>query len=189
MLLVEFSEQTILNHHIPAFTLFDGELLVIRFPHSPEALDARRMMKQLLGGAESPPGVVLHAPLAVVTDHSQLGIRQRWFPETIGQHLKKNANPASPYYDRIYQVHESLTPARRINTLAGNPRRQLALFKTLSWNDRIVFSLEGVDPIGGETIFGFVQEAVAKGGAAILLDHCDEFLDKCTRFVVVKPVS
>lgn len=183
MLLVEFSEQTIHGYRIPAFTLSDGELVLIRFPNNPNAYEARQALKRLLSGAESAGGVILHTPLSVVADHSQLGFWQRWFPDTIEQHLKKNANPTSPYYDRIYEVHESLIPRRRINTLAGTPRRQLALFKTLSWSDKIVFSLEGVDPTGGESIFGFVQDAVSQGGAAILIDQYNEFAEKCTRVV------
>ncbi|WP_212003058.1 hypothetical protein [Chitinophaga sp. HK235] len=54
--------------------------------------------------------------------------------------------------------------------------------------NHIIFDLAGLDPMGGKEVFGIVKEHVKKGGAAILLDHVDEFRQECDQYVEIAPI-
>ena len=113
--------------------------------------------------------------------------KENWFryhflPMTVGTYLNKYANKANPVYKRIYDI-PWMTPKIKVQTLAGNPRRQLSIFKTLSWTSNLIFDLAGVDPQGGQDIYSFVKTIVEHGGSAVLFDWSDEFKHDCTTFI------
>jgi hypothetical protein len=71
---------------------------------------------------------------------------------------------------RIYETKD-IKPTTRISRLPGNPRKLLSLLTTLSWTDKIIFDLAGVDPVGGQEVFNLVKRQIGNSGAAILMTH------------------
>ncbi|OOQ59203.1 hypothetical protein BC343_29015 [Mucilaginibacter pedocola] len=105
-----------------------------------------------------------------------------WIPITVNSYLKRHANPANSIYEKAF-IDPRVRRKTKIVSLPGNLRRELAIYTVLSNTNNIIFDLAGVDHEGGVTIYNNVKEAIDVGGAAILIDTCDEFKNDCTTFV------
>jgi hypothetical protein len=73
-----------------------------------------------------------------------------------------------------------MTGQKKVNALAGSPRKLLSLYATLSKTKNIVFDLVGVDPLGANDIYIIINETVNNGEAAMLLDNFDVLRNNCT---------
>lgn len=157
-------------------------MAVIQFPDGPFYYPLMIEMKDIFIGKTSKDGVDIASPFTYA-DHIRLtGIRNRFFPLTVGGYLEKHANKENPVATKIYD-YAFITPKTKINTIPGNPKRKLAVYATLSRTNKIVFDLAGVDPMGCDDIYNTVKEAVGAEGAAILIDWNDEFKNKCNVFL------
>lgn len=182
MVLVKFNKQIISDFLIPSFKVNSGDIVVIQFPNGPYFYPLMMEMKDIFTGKTPKDGVEVLSPFKYPDHMWKTTFRHRFFPLTVGGYLEKYAIRESPLATKIYE-YSFITPKTKINTIPGNPRRKLAVYATLSWTNKIVFDLAGVDPMGAEDIYNTVKEAVGADGAAILIDWNDEFKNKCNVFV------
>lgn len=109
-------------------------------------------------------------------------------PLTIQRYIKIVSNPAGELPQKIYELMGA-EPSRKINTLAGTPRKLLTVAATFSWTNNIIFELTGVDPVGGQKVYDLVKSQIGSNGAAILIDSYDDFKEDCTNFIKSKAVN
>lgn len=112
---------------------------------------------------------------------------KRLFAPTVGKYLRDSGNNVR-LRDRINQI-DGITPKTKVGSLAGFQRRLLSVCRTLTFTKNIIVDLAGVDPGGGTEIFALLRNNAKKKGAVILVDHCDEFKDSCSKFIVAERIA
>lgn len=136
----------------------------------------------LLTGKERNENIQLKSELRFVNHISESNWRSMFWPMTVKGYINKYGNPESNVTNLVYE-HEDMKQETKICRLPGSPKKILSLLTTFSWTDKIVFDLAGVDPLGGQRAYEMVKKQLGNTGAAILIDHCDEFKNDCTQFV------
>lgn len=184
-MLIDFKGLKTNDFYIPPFTLSEGEIVVLNLQNGMHFYELSMWLKDLFTGNIKHESIIVNSPLSFVAYFKESFWRRNVFPVTVKEFLKKNANPKSNYSRKIYDI-TWITDAIRVNTLAGTPRKMLTLYATLSKTNNIVFDLSGVDPMGGEQVYDIVKAVVKNGGSAILLDHCSEMKNNCTRYLEVE---
>lgn len=179
---LQFHQQTVDNFLIPSFSLTKGEIVIINLPNGVFFRPVELILIDIFTGKTYNDRVDIQAPFKYAEHFRENWFRSRFLPMTVGTYLDKNANKTNQVYKKIYEI-PWMTPKIKIQTLAGNPRRQLSIYTTLSWTSNLIFDLAGVDPQGGRDIYEFVKTAVQQGGSAILFDWSDEFKNDCTAFI------
>jgi hypothetical protein len=185
MMLIDFKGLKTNDFYIPPFTLSEGEIIVLNLQNGMHFYELSMWIKDLFTQKIKHESIIVNSPLSFVDYFKESFWRRNVFPVTVKEFLKKNADAKSNYAGKIYDI-TWITDATRVNTLAGTPRKMLTLYATLSKTNNIVFDLSGVDPIGGEQIYDIVKAVVKNGGSAILLDHCPEMKNNCTRYLEVE---
>ena len=171
--------------YISPFTLNVGELVVLNLFNGPHFYETEMLLKDIFSCRTKDKNVVVHQKLTFVEHFKEPKLRRLLYPVTVGEYLEKNANSNSPYANKIYEINW-IKPQTKLNTLAGNPRRLLALYATLSITEKIIFDVVGQDPKGARATYEVVSHAVDKGGAAILLDSSGDFRDRCTKYIEIQ---
>jgi hypothetical protein len=181
-MILQFSEQIINNLLVPSFSLAKGEIVIIQIPEGALFYPLKQQIVEVLTGKVVNDSIEIVSPLKFVADFKESYFRYRFFPTTIDSLHNKNANRANPVYKNIYRT-EGLTHQTKLKKVDNTLRRLISLYTTLSWTNNIVFDLTGIGPQGGQDIYRIVKAMVNSGGAAILIDHCDEFQNDCTMFI------
>ncbi|MFT3679939.1 MAG: hypothetical protein QM791_06680 [Ferruginibacter sp.] len=180
-MLLQFHQQTVDNFLIPSFSLTKGEIVIINLPNGSFFRPIELTLIDIFTGKTSNDKIDIEASFKYAEHFRESWFRGHFFPMTVGTYLNRNANKTNPVYKKIYDM-PWMTPKIKVQTLAGNPRRQLSIYTTLSWTSNLIFDLAGVDPQGGQDIYDFVKTIVQQGGSAILFDWSDEFKNDCTTF-------
>jgi len=170
------------KYYVPPFILNEGEIIIINLFNGPYFHETEMFLKDLFCGKTPHENVIIHKKMTFVEHFRESKFRDIFYPMTVGEYLKKNANPASPYSEKIYET-EWINKKIKVNTLAGNPRRLLTLYSTLTKTQNIVFDLVGQDPMGAQEAYKIVKEVVKNGGSAILLDGYDDMKNDCTKYI------
>jgi hypothetical protein len=187
-MLLRFPEQNIHNFIIPAFQINEGEIAVIDLWGGALFSPFLSEIKDLLR-SQTPKSNVEIDPRFRFVEHFLDGLfRFYFFPATISRYHQKYANKDNPIYKEIYQI-PWLTKKIKVHTLAGTAKRKLEVYTALSSTNLLIFDLVGVDPKGGKEIFEIVKQAIVPNGAAIILDHCDEFKEQCNTFIKVNYIG
>ncbi|MBL0741430.1 hypothetical protein [Chryseolinea lacunae] len=173
------------NLYIPPFTLERGTIVVIQLPSGFHFSRQLFRLVDFFTGTEEHDAVAVQAKLKFANHIIEEGWTRFFYPLTVGRYIKKSANPTSDLAQQIYEA-ERLRPDTCISTLPGGTRKMLSLLSVFSWTDKIVFDLMGSDPMGGQEAFNLVRKQIGRSGAAILIDHNDEFKNDCTKFVVAE---
>lgn len=126
--------------------------------------------------------VVVHKSLTFVEHFIEPKLRRLFYPVTVGEYLKKNANLDNPYTTKIHEI-EWINKNTKVNTLSGNPRRLLSLYATLSKTNNIVFDLVAQDPKGAQKTYKIVKDVVKNDGLAIVLDCFEDLKNDCTKYI------
>lgn len=170
------------TYYIPPFDLNEGEIVVLNLFNGQHFYDTEMYLKDIFIGNTRNKNVVVNQKMTFVEHFIEPKIRRLFYPITVGEYLRKKSNLSSPYASKIYEI-EWINEKTRINTLAGNLRRLLSLYVTLSKTKNIVFDVVGQDPKGAEEAYRIVKEVLNKGGSAILLDCFDDMKNDCTKYV------
>lgn len=181
-MLLQFHQQTVDNFIIPSFSVGTNEIVVIQLPNGPFFRPLMSVLVDILTGKIANEKVDILSSFAYAKHFEESWFRYHFSPMTVGDYLNKYANKANPLYKKIYDI-PWMNAKIKVQTLAGNPRRQLSIYTTLSWTSNLIFDLAAVDPQGGQYIYSFVKTMVLQGGSAILFDYCDEFKNDCTTFI------
>lgn len=171
--------------YIPPFILNEGEIVVLHLSNRPISWEERILIIDILCGNTIHKNVVVHKKLTYVPHFLEPNWRHFFYPVTVGEYLRKHANLDSPFASKIYEI-EWMHKRIKFKTLAGNPRRLLCLYSTLSKTANIVFDVVGQDSQGAEQSYQTVKEVVNKGGAAILLDSFGDMKNDCTKYIEVQ---
>jgi hypothetical protein len=174
--------------YIQPFELNPGEIIVLYLFNGVHFYETEMYLKDIFTGKTVNESVTVNKPLTFVEHFIEPGLRRMFYPVSVGEYLKKHANPESHFATKIYEW-DWITPKTKVNNLAGSPRGRLRLFATLSRTNNIVFDFVGQDPKGCEESYGIIKECVKNGGAAILLDCCKDMKDDCTKYIELEWVS
>lgn len=170
------------DYYIPPFTLKKGEMLVLNLQNGMHFYNLSMQLKDIFSGKVKHERVAINSALSFVDYFKEPAWRRALYPVTVKEFLKKNSNTKNRSADKIYDI-KWITGATKVNTLAGSPRKLLTLYATLSKTKHIVFDLSGIDPRGTEEIFNIVKEEIKNDGAAILLDHCANMKQNCSKYL------
>ena len=167
---------------VPPFNINVGEIVVLYLFNGQHFFNTEMFLKDIFCGKTRDGNVVIHKEFTFVEHFIEPKLRRLFYPVTVGEYLKINADLKSPYASKIYEI-DWINEKTSVNTHAGNPRRLLSLYATLSKTKNIVFDLVGQDPKGAEATYKVVKEVVNKGGSAILLDCFKHMKNDCTKYV------
>lgn len=171
--------------YIPPFDLREQELIVLYLFNGQHFYETEMLLKDIFCGRTKNENVVVYKNLTFVEHYIESKLRRLFYPVTVGEYLKANANLKSSFATKIYEI-KWIDQKTKVHTLGANPRRLLSLYATLSKTNNIVFDLVGQDPKGAEKIYNIVKEVVKAGGSAILLDNFDEMKDNCTKYIEIQ---
>lgn len=168
--------------YIPPFNLNVGEIVVLCLFNGQHFYETEMFLKDIFCGKTKDKNVVVHKKSTFVEHFIEPKLRRLFYPITVGEYLKKNANLDSPYANKIYET-EWINEKTKVNSLDGTPKRLLCLYTTLSKTDNIIFDVAGQDPKGAEKTYEIVKGVVKKGGSAILLDCFEDMKNDCTNYI------
>lgn len=168
--------------YIPPFELNPGEIIVLHLFNGAHFYKTEMYLKDIFTGKIVTESVTVNKPLTFVEHFIEPRLRRMFYPVSVGEYLKRNADPKSHFATKIYEWHW-ITSKTKVNTLAGSPRGRLRLYATLSRTNNIVFDFVGQDPKGAEESYAIIKECVKNGGAAILLDYCKDMKNDCTKYL------
>ena len=168
--------------YIPPFDLKKGEIVVLYLFNGQHLYETEMFLKDIFCGKTKDTNVMVYEDLTFAEHFIEPKLRRLFYPVTVGEYLKKNANLGNPYATKIYDI-EWINEKTKVNTLAGNPRKLLCLYATLSKTNKIIFDVAGQDPKGAEETYEIVKEVVKKGGSAILLDCFKDMKKDCTTYI------
>lgn len=173
------------TYYIPPFELRDGELVVIYLYGGAHYHDLKTELVNLFTGKTRNDNVTIFRPLAFVEHFKESAFRRLFYPVTVGEYLSKNAKSNNHFATKIYDI-DWISEKTKVNTLAGNVRKLLCLYSTLSNTKDIVFDLVEQDPQGALETYKIVKDTIRKGGSAILLDWTDDMKEDCTHFITIE---
>jgi hypothetical protein len=173
------------SFYIPPFDLNEGELIVINLFNGRHFHETEMFLKDLFTSKTKNKNVRLFNKLAFVEHFFESPFRRLFYPVTVKEYLRKNADPGSSFATKIYEI-KWISEKTNVNHLAGTTKMLLRLYATLSKKKNIVFDLVGVDPQGAQEIYELVKETVSNGGSAILLDHCKDMRINCSKYIELK---
>lgn len=168
--------------YIPPFDLNQGEIVVLFLFGGQHFYETEMFLKDIFTGRTADKNVEIKEKLSFVEHFKEPKLRRLFYPMTVEEYLKRNANLDSSFASKIYEI-DWINKKTKVNSLAGNPRRLLSLYATLSMTKNIVLDLVGQDPKGAAETYEVVKEVVKKGGSAILLDYFDDMKNDCTKYV------
>ena len=166
---------------IPAFELNKGEIIELYLYSGAHFYDLEMELVKIFTGQKAHENVKLNESLKFVEHFKESRIHSLLFPTTVRKYLNQKGRRNAEELERIYDV-DYIKPNTRIITLAGDPRKWLSLWATLSHSDKIIFDLAGLDPLGAEKTLNYIREYTGKGGAALLLAHFDKFETECSKY-------
>jgi hypothetical protein len=170
------------KYFIPPFDLNEGEIIVIHLGNGQHFYEAEIFLKDIFTGKTINNNLKVNRPLKFVEHFFEPTIRRLIYPVTVGEYLRKNANLKDKFSEKIFETNWINTKTK-VNTLAGNPRKLLSLYSTLSKTKNIVFDLAGQDAQGAKDTYEIVKTCVNNGGSAILLDSFDDMKTDCTKYI------
>lgn len=170
------------SFYIPPFELNEGEIIVLNLLGGQHFYETEMYLKDIFCGKSKNEDVLVHKRLAFVAHFLEPQFSRLFYPMTVGRYLKKNANFDSPFATKIYET-DWIKERTKVNTLAGNPRKLLSLYATLSNTDCTVFDVVGQGLQGARDTYKIVKNVVKNGGSAILLDCFGDFKNDCTKYI------
>lgn len=172
-------------YYIPPFELSEGELVVIYLYGGVHYYDLKMELVDIFTGKTRNDNVNIFRPLTFVEHFKESTFRRLFYPMTVGKYLNKKANLKNNFAAKIYDI-DWISKKTKVNTLAGNSRKLLCLYSTLSKTTDIVFDLAGQDPQGALDTYKIVRDTIRNGGSGILIDWADDMKDDCTKFITIE---
>lgn len=173
------------TYYIPPFELRNGELVIIYLYGGAHYYELKTELVDIFTGKTRCENVNVLRELTFVEHFKESAFRRLFCPVTVEEYLSKNANSKSNFATRIYDFGW-ISKNTKVNTLAGNPRKLLSLYSTLSKTTHIVFDLVGQDPLGALETYKMVKDTIREGGAAILIDWAGDMKYDCSKFIKIE---
>lgn len=176
------------KYYLPPFVLNKGEIIVVYLNTVPDCYDNGMFLKDIFTGKTKHENVIILKNLTFVEHFKESKFRRFFYPITVGEYLKKNADLNSPFSNKIYE-NNWIKKNTHVNTLAGTSRKLLSLYSTLSRTKDIVFDLAALDPLGVENTYKIVREITMNGGSAILLDCFEDMKNNCSKYIELQLIK
>jgi hypothetical protein len=169
------------SFYMPPFAIENGEIVIINFP-GPYLLPYVLKMVDIFTGETPMDDLKVNGHFKFAKHFSETNWKGLLFPTTVKDYIRKEANPGSDLPKKIYD-EKYIKPNTKLNTLPGTPRKLLSIYAALSWTNKIIFDLAGLDRLGTLRIYQMVKDHVCGSGAAILIDGYQFNDDSCPVFV------
>jgi hypothetical protein len=170
------------SFYIPPFDLNEGEIIVINLFNGRHFHETEMFLKDLFISKTKNKNVRLFNLFAFVEHFFESPFRRLFYPVTVKEYLKKNADLRNSFATKIYEI-KWISEKTKVNCLATMPGMLLRLYAALSKKKNIVFDLVGLDPQDAQEIYALVRQNVRNGGSAILLDHCKDRSMNCSKYI------
>lgn len=171
--------------YLPPFELKRGDIVVIFLYNGSHVFDIEMYLKNIFNGSIRHESVIINQELTFVEYIRESAFRRIFYPITVREYLKKNANLENFYAKKIYET-DWIDQKTKINNLPGNPRKQLSLYSTLSKTNNIMFDLIGQDPSGAKETYEVIKEEISKGGSAIFFDNFQDMKNDCSKYIEIE---
>lgn len=170
--------------YLPPFELKEGEIILIKLANDNLVSEIENSLKELLSGKKNNSKIILFKKILVVENIIESFFQYHFYPLTVGNYIKRNANSKSSIPQRIYEI-EWINSKTKLRKLPGNPRKLLSLYTTLSKNNNIIFDMFGQDQQGRRETFNIVKKNIEKSGCAILIDCFDSLENESAKCIEV----
>jgi len=170
--------------YLPAFTLYKGETIGIYIGNN-DSYSAQQLITSIIIGKIKDLNLILHQNFTFVDYVREPEWRGIFHPVTVGEYLKKNADPNTHYAQRIYE-YEWINKKTKISRLPGNPRKLLSLYSALSKKRNIITDFAGQDQQGILYTFNIIKEETSTGITAVLFDIFKNFENSCDHYVEIQ---
>ena len=174
--------------YLPPFVLNEGEIIVVYLSNVPDCYDNGMFLKDIFTGKNKHENVIIFKNLTFIEHFKESKFRRFFYPITVGEYLRKNADLNSPFSNKIYE-NNWIKKNTHVNTLAGTSRKLLSLYSTLSRTKDIVSDLAALDPLGVENTYEIVREITMNGGSAILLDCFKDMKNNCSKYIELQLIK
>ncbi|GEM_PF-664784 len=173
------------QYFIPPFELREGELVVIYMESHRYLEDIKLELVSILAGIKKHKNVNVIKSLTFAESIKESMLKSIINPMSVGRYLKRNANLKSTVVSRIFEI-DTFTKKDKVKNLNTSERKRLSLCSVFSKTKNIAFDLRGEGVNFYLKTYEFVQEEVKNGGAAILIDWCDDLKNNCSKFITIE---
>ena len=173
------------QYFIPPFELCEGELIIIYMENHRYLEDMKLELVSILAGMKKHKNVQVLKPLTFAKSIEESMLRRVINPMSVGRYLKRNANLESSVVSRIFEI-DTFTKKDKIKNLNTSERKRLSRCSVFSKTKNVSFDLRGEGVNYYLKTYEFVKEEVKNGGAAILVDWCDDLKNNCSKFITIE---
>lgn len=173
------------QYFIPPFELCEGELIIIYMENHRYLEDMKLELVSILAGMKKHKNVQVLKPLTFAKSIEESMLRRVINPMSVGRYLKRNANLESSVVSRIFEI-DTFTKKDKIKNLNTSERKRLSLCSVFSKTKNVSFDLRGEGVNFYLKTYEFVKQEVKNGGAAILVDWCDDLKNNCSKFITIE---
>lgn len=167
------------TYYIPPFTLCEGEIIVLYLYNGKHLYDTEIFLRDIFCGKTKHENVTLYRKMTFVEYFKRSYFRDTFFPLTVKRYLKKNANPKSSLYQKIFEDKwKWIAPETRLEKIPGTPKKLLTLYAALSKTKDIVFDLGALDDEGYEYSFKSIEGIIKQDDGSAILLHCFDNMEE-----------
>jgi len=171
--------------YIPPFVLYEGEMILVNLLSYIYFQEKLKVIKDIFCGKTKHENVIVHEKILFMEHFQESFFRYNFYPTTVGEYLKKNADLNNPFARKIYEF-EGVTKKTKVKNLPFKENKLLHVYAALSKSKKIAFDLMGVGAEVTEMKFKMIHDIVENGGSAILIDCYDDMKDRCTKYLEVQ---
>jgi hypothetical protein len=178
-MLLSFKEQIIEDFQIPSFNLNEGEIVILEIRNIAKSYDLSTKLIEIF--------TEMNSKFIYVEHIKQNSFIYKLFPLTVEKYLR-NCDKNSIYKNKIYEI-DWIKPKTKIDIIAGNNRRLLALYKTLTFKKNIIIDFVGCDPQGSIDIYKILKENQKENGTTILFDYFNGFKNENAKHIQIEYIG
>jgi hypothetical protein len=150
---------------VPAFTLRNGDWIVLRWPEA-FGTDSEDLLYEALGGVSIHAGLRRYCEGKVVTAFGKWAERSFAGCGTVGALLEALRPEARKVFEPQIRARH-LPPGAPLSHLPATPRVLGGLMLASLAKEIVVFNTSGLDPMGARTVYAYVAAELAKGAGFI----------------------
>ncbi|MEN4761734.1 hypothetical protein ABEG63_15475 [Chryseobacterium sp. C39-AII1] len=173
------------HFYVPPFELNKGEAIVIKLINDEQSFNIEMFLKDIFNAKIKHKNTLINQPFTFVDYIREPEFRRIFFPITVGEYLKKNANLSNSYSEKIYEI-DWINKKTKISMLPGNPRKLLSLYSVLSKFQNIIVDFAGQDLQGIEFCCNIILEEIYKGGSVIIFDATNSVRNNHFKYIEIE---
>lgn len=183
-MLISFNGQQTGDIHIPPFSLSDGEIAIMSIPAGTRQQEIRSLCTEVLLSLTQ-HGIKTETPFMYVDGPQQSLVGRLFNPMSVKDYIRKHANLANSIAQLVYDLDDEIYPRHRMNALSSLQLKMVTLYTALSWTNRIILDLYGLDEAGAHQLYDVMKQYAAIGGASFVLTYDQAFGENGHTFIPV----